>query len=118
CLRQEFRKGNDPSMDGEMSNIRPDDVLDDFREGSIDLTTRTIPASGQGDVPMIEIEGDADSLRFLGRLILAQADFPLDCGYGISPRGAGSIVFSPKAELGIYLHRIPCMDQEQAEDAD
>ena len=62
---------------------------------------------------MIEIEGDAFSLRFLGRLILAQAEFPLDCGYGISPRGAGNILFSAQAELGIYIHRLPCMDEEQ-----
>ena len=95
------------------SFIRPDDVLDEFPEGRIVLTTRTIPPLSAGDVPMIEIEGDAEALRFLGRLILAQADFPLDCGYGISPRGAGRIVFSANAELGIYIHRLPCMDQDQ-----
>ncbi len=102
-------------MDEELDFIRPDDVLEEFPEGRIVLTTRTIPRSADGDVPMIEIEGDAESLRFLGRLILAQADFPLDCGYGISPQGAGRIVFSANAELGIYIHRIPCMDQEQGE---
>ena len=95
--------------------IPPDHVLDQFPEGRIVLTTRTIPPSGDEDVPMIEIEGDAEALRFLGRLILAQADYPFDCGYGISPRGPGCILFSANSELGIYIHRLPCMDQDQGE---
>ena len=92
--------------------IRPDDVSGEFPEGSIQLTTRMLPPECDGDVPSVEIEGDARSLEYLGKLILAQAAFDMDCGYGISPKGGGSAFFGGAAGVGIYIHRLPCMDEE------
>ena len=91
--------------------IRPDDVSDIFPEGAIKLTTRLLPAISKNDVPVVEIEGDALSLEYLAKLISAQAAFPLDCGYGIAPRGAGNVFFKKGSTIGIYIHRLPCMDE-------
>ena len=99
-------------MEEKPKYFRPDDVLDQFPEGRVCITTRIISSTSVEGVPTVLIEGDVLSLRFLGQMILAQAEFPLDCGYGISPRGPGKAVFSPKAELGIYVHRLPCMDTD------
>ncbi|MEZ5404449.1 MAG: hypothetical protein R2729_32520 [Bryobacteraceae bacterium] len=102
-------------MDGESQKslqVRPDDVIDGFAEGSVVITTRMLQGE-DGDVRSVEIEGDAETLRYLGRLFLAQADYPADCGFGLSPRSGGYALFSANAEVGIYIHRLPCMDEEE-----
>ena len=99
-------------MEGKDKLVRPDDVSDEYPEGSIRLMTRITPPESEG-VPTLVIEGDAQSLEYLAKVILAQARFPLDCGYGIDPKGAGNAFFSPKAEVGIYIHRLPCMDGDE-----
>ena len=53
-------------------HVRPDDVLDDFPEESVCLTTRIIASTTGEGVSTVLIEGDALSLRFLGQLILAK----------------------------------------------
>ena len=94
---------------------RPDDVSDDFDKGSIQLTTRLVESADPDGMPTLIIEGDASSLEYLGRLILSQAKYDLDCGYGIDPKGAGSAFFTEQAAVGIYIHRLPCMDTSLAE---
>jgi hypothetical protein len=54
------------------------------------------------------IEGTSTSLRFLAQILLALA-VERDCGFQLSPRGAGSAWFAKDAQLGIYLHRLPCI---------
>jgi len=86
--------------------IRPDDVSEQFVEGSIRLHTRLLPAQS-GDAPIVVIEGDKNSLTYLGKLILAQANYELDDGYGISPKSAGLAFFNPDDQVGLYILRLP-----------
>ena len=93
-------------------SINPDDVP--FPRGAVKLMTRIIPAEpveppGES-VPTVLIEGNALSLEFFGKWVLKQAGFLLDCGVGISPKGAGNALFKKGAEVGIYIHRLPCMN--------
>jgi len=94
-----------------LQSINPDDVSDQFPEGAIKLMTRIIPPEpveppGR-NYPTVLIEGDALSLEYFGKWVLAQAGFQLDCGVGIGPWGRS---FDERAEVGIYVHRLPCMN--------
>jgi hypothetical protein len=62
----------------------------------------------------VVLEGSRESLRFLGELLLAQAEAAVDCGFQLSPRGAGSAHFALGATCGIYIHRLPCADGQHA----
>ena len=58
---------------------------------------------------MVFVEGRAEALEFLGNLLLAHAKADsVDCGFQISPFGAGKIYFSSNSTKGLYIHRIPC----------
>jgi hypothetical protein len=59
------------------------------------------------DKGTVLIEGNSHALEFLGRLLLAHAA-GTDCGFELSPKGAGSAWFSKDARLGFYVHRLPC----------
>src|SRR5471032_3385800 len=74
----------------------PDQVCGSFAEGGGQITIKML------DTENILIEGSATALEFLGRLLQAQAAFPKDCGFQISPIGAGNALFSPSSSLGIY----------------
>lgn len=89
---------------------RPDVVSDRFPDGTIKLFTKLFPPTQDNPAPRLLIEGDATSLEYLGRMILAQAAYPKDCGYGISPKAAGRALFHKKAEVAISIHRLPCLD--------
>jgi len=89
---------------------RPDDVSDEFPDGAIKLFTKLLPATDDGEAERLCIEGDRLSLEYLGKMILAQAAFPLDCSYEISPKSAGSAFFGRRAKVGIIIHRLPCMN--------
>ncbi len=54
------------------------------------------------------IEGDADALKFLADLILAQIGSDYGCTLNIHPNGAGRNHFSDASTLGIFVHRLPC----------
>jgi hypothetical protein len=77
--------------------------------GSIKLFTKLLRPTVDGETARIWIEGHRLSLEYLGKLILAQAVFPLDCKFGISPRSGGSAFFKKGAKVGIVIHRLPCM---------
>ena len=89
---------------------RPDDVSDEFPDGAIKLSTRLLPATDDGEAERVCIEGDRLSLEYLGKMILAQAAFPHDCSYEISPKSAGSAFFGRRVKVGIIIHRLPCMN--------
>src|SRR5215469_7269671 len=55
------------------------------------------------------IEGDWQTLLFLADLILARALDPSDCGYQMAPGGPGNALFEARSEIGIYIHRLPCV---------
>src|SRR5262245_27311945 len=65
------------------------------------------------DDGMVFIEGSTVSLEFLGELLLAHAKGESgDCGFDISPTGAGKVFFDPASQAGIYLHRLRCEHEE------
>jgi hypothetical protein len=90
----------------------PDHVCASFAEGGGQITIKML------DTENILIEGSATALEFLGRLLQAQAAFPKDCGFQISPIGAGNALFSPSSSLGIYIHRLPCEHRGHLEAVD
>ena len=59
----------------------------------------------------ILIEGRAQALEFVGKLFLAQAKFKKDCGFQLSPSGAGSGRFKKGSKVGFYIHRLPCLNK-------
>lgn len=61
----------------------------------------------QLDAETILIEGDRDSLTLLSDILRAVAQGG-DCGFSLSPHGAGSDHFAEGSEYGIYVHRTPC----------
>lgn len=76
-----------------------------------ELTVRLLPPSADPDEdPMVLIEGDTSSLRFLADLLMAVAADDGDCGFQMSPVGAGHAHFSSAADIGIYIHRLPCTE--------
>jgi hypothetical protein len=88
----------------------PDEICDDYSNKGVKLSVRQI------EKDYILIEGDTDSLEFLGNLLLAQANFEKDCGLQIAPNGAGSSFFGKDSTFGFYIHRLPCKhsgNQEQ-----
>lgn len=57
------------------------------------------------------IEGNSDSLKFLAHILLALTDEE-DCGFQFSPKGGGMAWFAKDAQLGMYLHRLPCVGKK------
>jgi hypothetical protein len=76
----------------------PDDVCEQHYGTYMNLSMR--PLDGE----TILLEGNSHSLEFLAKLILAQTGFEEDCGFQISPTGAGSSFFAAGSK-GIYIHR-------------
>lgn len=85
--------------------LTPDELCASFGESPTKLTVRML---GDSD---ILIEGTKEALEFFGKLVLAQAQYSKDCGFSISPHGAGSALFSETSAVGLYIHRLPCMEQ-------
>lgn len=82
----------------------PDEVCSDAADAGTKISCRLL------DDSTVLLEADATGLAFLGRLLLAQASFEKDCGFGIHPRSAGSTFFEPGSTVGLYIHRLPCVD--------
>ena len=53
------------------------------------------------------LEGNKAAFEYLAKLFLTRAN-ARDCGFQISPHGAGSALFKRGSEFGLYLHRLPC----------
>lgn len=85
----------------------PDAVCFEFSDSAVQITVKHLPK----DSTYVLIEGDKTAFEFLGRLFLAHARGE-DCGFHISPHCAGSALFSKEAELGLYLHRLPCVEAQ------
>ena len=78
-------------------------ILSDHSSSTSKITVRTFvadrrrPNETEEDTPSqpyVLIEGDADALRFLAELILAQVGSDYGCNLDIHPNGAGSNHFS------------------------
>jgi hypothetical protein len=88
----------------------PDDVCSAFAESGAKITVRAM------DEETILLEGSAEALEQLGALLIAQARGSVVCGFHVSPRGAGSAIFSSGSDRGLYFHKLPC-NAEPAHDA-
>ena len=62
------------------------------------------------DPTYVLIEGDKAAFRFLARLFDAHAQAD-DCGFQIGPKCAGKARFKKGSSLGLYLHRLPCVER-------
>ncbi len=58
----------------------------------------------------ILIAGTFESLSVLSEILTVLATREKDCGFYISPHGAGSTLFVKGSDCGIYFHRLPCID--------
>jgi hypothetical protein len=63
------------------------------------------------DRDTVLIEGASDSLTFLAYILLALTNEE-DCGFQLSPKGAGMVWFAKDSQMGIYLHRLPCIGKK------
>jgi hypothetical protein len=81
-----------------------DDVCVTYADRNVKVTVKPLP----GAPNVILFEGDDLAFEFLGKLFLAQAKGINGCGFEIGPKHAGNALFSKKAKLGLYLHRLPC----------
>jgi hypothetical protein len=82
------------------------EVCEHYAEKGINLIVKKLNEED------ILIEGDSESLTFLGKLILAHVEENGD-GKNISPHGQGSVFFSSESTFGIYIHRLPCSSQSK-----
>jgi len=73
------------------------------------LTVRMLPDEDDDINPYVLIEGTREVLCELAEMIIFRANYTKDCGYQMHPRGAASKFFSKASEVGIYIHRLPCM---------
>jgi hypothetical protein len=84
--------------------MSPDEVCGSYADQNVKITCRRI------DGGLVLLEGSQEALEFLSRLILAQADFAMDCGFQLAPDGPGGALFNKQSDLGIYIHRLPCVE--------
>ncbi len=89
--------------------MKPDDICREYS------ANKKITIQIEED--MIIIEGEAEALEFVGHLILAQARFDDDCSFFIGPKTAGRIFFTSQSSHGIYIHRLPCLEDHRMDSA-
>ena len=83
----------------------PDKVCSIYADKGVRIRTGRIPGG------LVLFEGDAEALEFVGKLFLAQARDQNSCADHLSPRGAGSALFTKNSSVGIYIHRLPCLEK-------
>lgn len=77
--------------------MTPDKICEHFAQTGGKLTVKDLDE-------LVLIEGDPAALEFLGRLLIAQAQFERDCGFEISPAGPGMALFTKDSTRGFYIH--------------
>ena len=82
----------------------PDDLCE-ANAGKIKITVQI-----DDDEGIVLIEGEAQALEFVGKLIIAQAEFEKDCSFFLHPHGPGNVFFTGQSTHGLYIHRLPCME--------
>jgi hypothetical protein len=86
----------------------PDQVCGEAR--NIKVTVKPLPE----DKSYVLIEGDQAAFHWLADLFAAHADFDKDCGFQIAPNGPGNAFFKKGSKLGVYLHRLPCVEKKSS----
>jgi hypothetical protein len=86
--------------------MKLNDVIDEYDKEKISITVREVA----GNPDMILLEGEPQSLEFLGKLIIAYARNrdSQGCASHISPNGPGSAYFSKESTKGLFMHVLPC----------
>jgi hypothetical protein len=79
----------------------PDEICAAYAKKKVKITLRTL----DDDEDVVLIEGTREALEFLGQLLLAQARCR-DCGFQLTPNGAGKALLSIESTKGVYLHRL------------
>jgi hypothetical protein len=77
------------------------------RSPKVRLNLRIIDAEQAGLASYVLIEGDQQTLRWLGNLLLEHAVGDKSCGRQFH-LGPGSKFFARTAQFGLYLHLLPC----------
>jgi hypothetical protein len=90
----------------------PDKICAEYgkKKAKKKLTIQTYKEK-ETNADMILIEGESEALEFLGNVILAQAKFAKDCHFFFGPKTAGNTFFTNNSTHGIYIHRLPCIDE-------
>jgi hypothetical protein len=70
----------------------------------------TVQVHHENEADMVLIEGEAEALEFIGKLIITQAKCKKDCSFFIGPDTAGKIFFTKNSTHGFYIHRLPCLE--------
>ena len=78
---------------------RPDDICEQHAGQNSKITVKML------DNDTVLFEGDAQSLKFMGKLFLAIAQAK-DTGFQLSPTGAGKLFFTAESSHGLYIHRL------------
>ncbi len=87
------------------------DVLDGYAQSNIGI--RIAPL----DQDTILVEGNAETLRFLGELLLAMSKSD-NCGFQFGPQGAGRYFFARGSAYGLYIHNLDvCHDPDRTGNA-
>ena len=86
----------------------PDQVCAEAR--NIKLTVKPLPE----DESYVLIVGDKAAFHWLSDLLAAHADFGKDCGFQMAPNGPGNSFFKKGSKLGVYLHRLPCVEKKSS----
>jgi hypothetical protein len=85
----------------------PDQVCGEAH--NIKLTIKPLPE----DKSYVLIEGNKAAFQFLRDLFAAHVDDD-DCGFQIAPNGPGNAFFKKGSKLGLYLHRLPCLEKKKS----
>lgn len=77
--------------------MKADDICEAYAKKGIKITVRLL------DKETVLIEGAADGLLFLSKLLAAHVRENED-GRSLGPNDAGSVLFTEDSTLGLYIH--------------
>lgn len=84
--------------------VSADKVAENYSGLKVGINLGLIDGDGDGDDPLLLIEGSPIALRMIAELIMAVADSGQNTDFSISPNGAGSVHFAKKSKYGIYIN--------------
>lgn len=79
--------------------MTPDELCNEFAGTDLKISVKDLE-------DLVLIEGEPAALEFLGRLLIAQAQFKKDDGFQIAPSGPGGVLFTEDSTQGFYIHVI------------
>lgn len=82
------------------------ELLESHSESESKLKVRLLPANEFERAGFVLLEGNAESLRFLGKLLIAVAEHADNYDLSLHPSGAGRIHFENDSDLGLYINLI------------